>query len=115
MKPITKSEENIKLKYLIKALKSDVSKLRFIIGEKDSEIEELKYDIKKLVQANNNLSGIGGGDFKIVKGNLITKKQKKEDRVKSKLEAKKQFKLNNDRLNIIMNLKKEIEELKNSI
>jgi len=115
MTELTDSEENIKLKYLIKALKSDVSKLSFTIGEKDSEIEELKYDIKKLVQSNNNLSGIGGGEFKVVKGKLTTKNTKKEERLRIRSEAKNNFKENNDRLTIIMNLKKEIEILKNSI
>ena len=66
-------EENIKLKYMLKASMAEISKLKFNLGEKSSEIDELKSDIKKVVKSNNLLSGKGGGDFKVVKGGLINK------------------------------------------
>mgnify|MGYP003662458205 CR=1 FL=1 len=67
------SEENIKLKYILKASMAEISKLKFKIGEKDSEIDELKSDIKKVVKENNLLNGKGGGNYRVVKGKLIDK------------------------------------------
>ena len=114
MENLTIEEENIKLKYFISAAKSEISKLLFRVGEKDSEIDELKDDIKKLVKSNNRLSGIGGGDFKVVRGKLITKIPKK-DRIEAHNEAMKEFKAKNDRLAIIMRQKAEIELLRGKI
>lgn len=115
MEKLTAEDENIKLKYLIAAAKSQISKLLFRVGEMDSEISELKYDIKKLVDLNNNLSGVGGGDFRVVGGDLVAKKTSKCDRIKAHDEAMKDFRAKNDRLAIIMRQKEEIEYLKNEI
>lgn len=115
MENLTTEEENIKLKYLVGAAKHEISKLLFKVGEKDSEIDELKDSIKELVKSNNNLSGVGGGDFKVVGGNLITKKLPKKKRIEAHNEAMKEFKAKNDRLAIIMRQKSEIELLKKEI